>query len=166
MMDDERREIAGDAEWPSETTNGLDEVEALREKWLRAAAELDNLRKRAGREIARVRRHERETMLRGLLEIADNFDRALTSCADRDNPWHEGFEAIRRQLHDLLKRYGAEPFEALGEPFDPERHEAVSTIRSEEYPEGIVVEVLQEGYRMEKNGILRPARVIVVKNDA
>lgn len=136
----------------------------FREKWMRAVAELANLRKRMTREIELSRVRERETVLRGFLEVLDNFDRALGLEKSEGNEWREGFGAIRAQMLETLRRFGAEPFDVIGEPFDPNIHEAIATVNISEKEEGEIVEEAQTGYRFMDGTILRPARVIVVQH--
>lgn len=140
-----------------------DETEALREKWLRAAAELDNLRKRTARDIETARARERENLLRSFLEVLDNLERALDSHGGESNPWLDGLEAIQQQMLGVLKTWGATPFDSMGELFDPQRHAAVATVRLEGKEPGRIVDVTQVGYAMNDGTILRPAQVIVAQ---
>ncbi|MBX3730161.1 MAG: nucleotide exchange factor GrpE [Candidatus Sumerlaeia bacterium] len=126
---------------------------------LRLAAELDNLRRRTKRDIDFARRQERKKLLRAVLEVLDNFERALT--AAEDNPLREGLEGIRHQMLDMLKRFGVEPIAAQDADFDPERHDAVATAEVPDVPAGKVVEVVQPGYMLDCGDVVRPARVVV-----
>lgn len=142
--------------------------ESLREQLLRAVADLDNLRKRKAKEIRTARKHERERILRELIAVVDNLERAFDAGAgdEEPNPWIEGVQAIGLQLLETLKKFGAEPFESLGEPFDPKRHDAICRVPDSDKPEGTVIEVVEQGYRMEDDSILRPAKVVVSHQDA
>jgi molecular chaperone GrpE len=133
------------------------------DRWKRAAADLENYRKRFQRELERLRRAERETLLLAWLDVVDNMERALGAEGAASNPWFEGMEAIYQQMLSMLKRFGAEPFEAMGQTFDPERHEAVATANAPDQPEGLVVDVTQVGYEMDSK-LLRPAKVVPVKH--
>ena len=137
----------------------------MEDRWLRAAADLDNYRKRFDREIARLRQIDRETVLRAWLEVVDNMERALCADGASSNPWYEGMEAIHQQMLDVLASFGCAPFVPMGEKFDPERHEAVATADLPDQPEGTIVEVTQTGYILDGK-TLRPAKVIAVKRDA
>ncbi|MCX7012402.1 MAG: nucleotide exchange factor GrpE [Candidatus Sumerlaeota bacterium] len=137
-------------------------VAELNDRYLRAAADLDNYRKRFNRELERLRRAERENLLLAWLDVVDNMERALTAEGAASNPWFEGMEAIHQQMLGTLKRFGAEPFDARGEAFDPARHDAVAAAHLPGRKEGEIVEVVQTGYTL--NGkVLRPAKVIPVK---
>ncbi len=127
----------------------------------RALADLDNYRKRFERELERLRAQDRETLLRDLLPVVDNLERALAT-ADLDAPISRaGIEAVHRQLLGVLKRYGVETVEAKGKPYEPEWHEVIGTAQTGAN-EGTVTEVTEPGYRMGAH-CLRPARVIVEK---
>lgn len=135
----------------------------LRDKWLRAVAELDNLRKRTARDVESARARERENLLRSFLEVLDNLERALDTHGAESNPWLEGLEAIQQQMLDVLKQWGATPFDSMGEMFDPTRHAAVATVNLQEKRPGTIVDVTQIGYAMKDGTILRPAQVIVAQ---
>jgi molecular chaperone GrpE len=137
----------------------------LRDRWLRAAAELENLRKRKQKEVLQARKNVRAEILREFLAVLDNLERAIALPSPGENPWLEGVEATRLQMIETLKRFGAEPIEVSGQPFDPRFHEAVGTFRSENQPEGAILEVTQSGYKLEDGSLLRPAKVIVASND-
>lgn len=140
-----------------------EEAETLRNKWLRAAADLENLRKRTGRDIESARARERENLLRSFLDVLDNMERALDTHGAESNPWLEGLEAIQQQMLDVLRTYGATPFQSIGELFDPNRHEAVATVNLPEKESGQIVDVTQVGYEMNTGTVLRPAKVIVAQ---
>jgi molecular chaperone GrpE len=141
-----------------------EERDALREKWLRTAAELDNVRKRARREVADARRFARADLLRPLLVVADDLERAVGSLSedgeDTVDGVREGVVLIQQRFLALLKDQGVEPVEAQDAPFDPARHEAVGQMEREDVEPGIVVEIVQQGYRL-GDLLLRPARVII-----
>ena len=134
-------------------------------KWLRVVAELDNVRKRSRREIADSRRFAQADILRSLLDVQDNFERALQSTAntsDTDEPEgiRAGIELIFQNFRGLLKDKGVEPIEALGTEFNPNVHEAVGQIPREGVEPGQVIEVVQQGFHF-GDMVLRPARVII-----
>jgi len=140
------------------------ERDDLREKWLRTLADLDNLRKRSRREIQDARRFAQVEVLRPLLDIADNFDRAIDSFGTEadvsTDAVREGVALIHQSFRGLLRERGVEPIEALGRQFDPNEHEAVAQMASDDHPSGVVVEVVQPGYRF-GDMVLRPARVVI-----
>jgi molecular chaperone GrpE len=153
-------EAATDVAPAPETLAGED----YRDKYLRAAADLENLRKRAAREIARAVQRERTAMLRDLTGVLDNLERALDAARGESSPWLEGVEAIRGQMLEVLKKHGATPFASMGEKFDPRRHEAVATVDLADREEGTIADVVQIGYEKSDGTVLRPARVIVVRH--
>lgn len=138
------------------------EAEEHRERYLRGAAEFDNARKRAARERDDYTRYANESLLRELLPVLDNFSRALQ--AARNEPGAAavtaGVELIQRELLRVLEKFGVTPFDSLGQPFDPERHEAIARVPAMGQPEGTVVNETARGYML--NGrVLRPAMVTV-----
>ena len=147
-----------------------EELETTRERWLRAAADLENMRKRTASQVENERRRERNAILSAFLGPVDNLERALDAHKDDPrsesdvNPWAEGVRAIREQMLDALKQFGAVPLEALGQPFDPNRHEAVARIEDPDRPDGTVAEVIEAGYALRDGTVLRPAKVVVAYN--
>jgi len=138
------------------------EAEALQERSLRVMAEFDNARKRAAREREEYTRYANESLLRELLPVLDNFDRALH--AARSEPAAAavaaGVELIQRELLRVLEKFGVTAFDSVGQPFDPTRHEAVARVHAPEHPEMTVVAETARGYLL--NGrVLRPAMVTV-----
>jgi len=134
-------------------------------KWLRVVAELDNVRKRSRREIADSRRFAQAEILRSLLDVQDNFERALQSAASTSDTEESGgiragVELIFQNFRGLLKDKGVEPIEALGAEFDPNVHEAVGQLPREGVEPGQVIEVVQQGFHF-GDMVLRPARVII-----
>jgi molecular chaperone GrpE len=156
----------GDVHPSAEGPAREEDADVLRERWLRVAAELDNLRKRTSRQIDAARREERETLLLGFLEVVDNFERALAAAGteERGGPLADGVRSIHQQMLGLLNRFGAVPIDPLGQPFDPNYHEAVTCVDLPDQPDGTVAEVVQTGYRLDNEHVLRPARVYVVQH--
>ena len=145
----------------------LDEVTALRaerdalhDQLLRLAAEFDNYRKRSAREWQEQRKRAAADVLRELLEIADNLERALASGGKDADGLRRGVELIHQQLMALFQRAGVEPFVPVGELLDPSQHEAVRVVDADAVPSQHVVDVVQPGYRLHGQ-VLRPARVTV-----
>ena len=103
-----------------------DELAEMEARWKRAASDLANYRQRAARELAQQSQHEREAVLRDWLPVVDNLERALShrDSATLESLW-DGLEAVRRQAHDVLGRYGVSRMQTVGEPFDPVQHDAV-----------------------------------------
>jgi molecular chaperone GrpE len=132
------------------------------DRYLRAVAEMDNARKRAQREREDQIRYANESLLRELLPVLDNFDRAVRAArmAEEAPGLLAGVELIRRELLKALEKFGVTAYSAVGQPFDPEKHEAVGRLETTERPEMTVVEETLAGYLL--NGkVLRPAMVTV-----
>ncbi len=141
------------------------ERDEFKEKWLRVVAELDNVRKRSSRELVQSRKFAQADVLRGFLEVQDNFERALQAVADEtdteaNDSFREGVELIYQRIRGVLKEKGVAPMEALEAVFDPNFHEAVGQLPREGVEAGIVIEVVQQGYNF-GDMVLRPARVII-----
>ena len=145
-----------------ETNKLQDELRREREMRLRALADFDNYRKRIERERADAAQSGRRDIVLQLLDLADSFDRAFAHAGEAPASWVEGLQSIRRKLLGLLESQGVTPFESLGEPFNPERHEAIGAVDSNDYQSGSVAEELQRGYRW-GDSLLRPARVRVAR---
>lgn len=146
----------------------LEEAERLLEeredRFLRLAAEFDNYKKRVSREFALVIRGANQDLISQLLHILDDFDRALESAKTTDDfeSFHKGMEMIDSNLQSLLGCHGLKPIEAKGERFDPELHEAVMQMASEEVEEGVILEEVNRGYML--NGkVIRHSKVVVSK---
>ncbi|MFQ5899898.1 MAG: nucleotide exchange factor GrpE, partial [Candidatus Methylomirabilia bacterium] len=138
------------------------EAEAAHDRSLRALAELDNVRKRAQREREEYIRFANEALIRDLIPVLDNFDRAIQSAgsAPEARDFLAGVELIQRELLKVLEKFGVTQYSAVGRPFDPERHEAVARVTTTDHAEMTVVEETLRGYLL--NGrVLRPAMVTV-----
>jgi molecular chaperone GrpE len=138
------------------------ELEELRDIHLRKLAEFDNFRKRTERERLEARRHANEELVRELLPVLDNFERALEHGMSSDSgAFREGVEMIAKQLWDTLQRQGVEVINPLGQKFTPEFHEAVHRVEDPAVEPGTIATVLAKGYLV--NGrLVRPAMVGVV----
>jgi molecular chaperone GrpE len=124
----------------------------------RIQADFENYRKRVARETAAAGERARSGLVRELLPIVDNLERALASAEEGEQHLAEGVRLVHSELIAVLERNGVEQFDPAGEKFDPAEHEALSV--REDGDAGIVVDVVEKGYR--SNGtVLRPARVVV-----
>ena len=146
------------------------EVENLRaeranylDRLARVQAEFDNFRKRSARDQQDFRDYALAEALKSLLPILDSLDRALKTSGLSMEDFRSGIELIDKQFHDALARLGVEPVPARGEVFDPNLHQAVQMVDSDEVEDNHVMDELQRGYRI-KNRLLRPAMVRVAKN--
>src|SRR5580693_56605 len=133
------------------------------DRYLRSAADLENLRKRQKREIDDAKIEAKQKVLKEILPVVDNLERAIEHAggAPGAQPIVEGVQLVLRQLMTAFERLDVTPVEALNQPFDPNLHEAISQAESDAAP-GSVVQVLQRGYRS-GDRLLRPALVVVAK---
>src|SRR5690606_3445854 len=139
------------------------EAAESRERYLRVAAELDNVRKRSAREIENARKYGAERLAQDLLPVRDSLEAALAATDNVDlETLIEGGRASRRLLGEALPGGGTRVIDPRGEPFDPNKHEAMSTAPSAEVAPDTVLEVIQKGYELNER-LLRPARVIVAR---
>jgi molecular chaperone GrpE len=133
------------------------------DRYLRAAADLENLRKRQKRELDDVKLESKGRVLKEMLPVVDNLERAIEHATTTagTNPIVEGVQLVLRQFLTAFERLEVTPIEAGGQPFDPNLHEAISQQESDS-PPGTVVQVLQRGYKSGER-LLRPALVVVAK---
>jgi molecular chaperone GrpE len=140
------------------------EVAELKDRYLRALADNENARKRMRQQSDETVRMQRENLLRELLPIVDNLERAVDAAREGGNgqPIVEGVDMVLRSLLDLLKTHGVTQLTSVGQPFDPQRHEAVDQVESAHHPPNTVVNEFHRGYQI-GDRLLRPARVAVAK---
>jgi len=133
------------------------------DRYLRTAADLENLRKRQRREIDDAKLESKGRVLKEMLPVVDNLERAIEHATSQagSNPIVEGVQLVLRQFLTAFERLDVTPVEAAGQPFDPNLHEAISQQESDAAP-GTVVQVLQRGYKS-GDRLLRPALVVVAK---
>jgi molecular chaperone GrpE len=134
------------------------------DKYLRAVADLENYRKRNKRDLDDARAEAKTKVLKEMLPVVDNLERAIehASKGDDKNPIVEGVQLVLRQFTTAFERLDVTSIDAMGQPFDPNLHEAISQQETDEFPPGTVVTVLQRGYRL-GDRLLRPALVVVAK---
>lgn len=137
------------------------EKDELRNTMIRRQADFENYKKRVDRERAEDRSRATAVIIEHVLPVLDAFERALAAHADPAyEEYRKGFELIYRQLLDVFVRYGLEPIEAVGHPFDPHLHHAVERVESTEHVDGMVIEEHQKGYLFRER-VLRPSMVRV-----
>lgn len=168
---DEAELEARDVEPGDESSSSGSEIEVLRREVeevrglaQRKQAEFENYRRRMERERAELARHAGFELVREVLPVLDNLERALL--ASKSSPaetFRAGVEIIHRQFQEILLRLGLSEVESEGKPFDPHVHEAVTRVATDEHPDGVVVGVFQKGYLF-RDRLLRPAMVSVAQS--
>ncbi|MGQ9688613.1 MAG: nucleotide exchange factor GrpE [Desulfobaccales bacterium] len=141
------------------------EAEENYDRLLRLAAEVENLKKRQEREIAEIRQFANENLLKELIPVLDNLERALEHGRQSEAPEAllEGLELVNQDFLKVLNRFGVQPIDSLGKRFDPAFHHAVMEKEVPEAADQTVLKELQKGYLL-KNRLLRPAMVVVARN--
>jgi len=136
----------------------------MKEQWLRTAADFDNFRKRTRRELEDTRKAGKEELLKELLPVFDNLERAIQSAqrATDVKAVAEGLTMVLRQYNDTLARSGITRVQSVGAQFDPTYHEALQQVETDEHPPGTVVAEVQPGY-MHGDRLVRAAMVVVAK---
>ncbi|UYN98807.1 MAG: nucleotide exchange factor GrpE [Devosia sp.] len=169
-----------ETEVPVTETPEVDPVEALlaenaelKDRVLRTAAEMENLRKRTERDVSDTRSYAIAGFARDMLSATDALSRALlvipeetrTTAEGTLKSLIEGLELAEREMQRLLAKHGVKPIEAAGQKFDPHKHQAMFEVPNPNVPEGTVVQVVQEGFAIGER-VLRPAMVGVAKGGA
>jgi molecular chaperone GrpE len=136
----------------------------LEDRLLRLAAEFDNYKKRMAKEFGYLIKNANENLMLQLLDTLDNFQRALDSAKTSDDydSFHKGVELIHNHMKEILTKEGLKEIEALGKPFDPNFHEAVTQAESDEHDEGIIMDEISKGYML-NDRLLRASKVVVSK---
>lgn len=132
------------------------------QKLLRAHADMDNARKRMQREADEARKTAAQSLLKDVLPVVDNLDRAVEHAGNASGPLIEGVKMVVRQFLQILEKHGAKPVDAKGQAFDPHVHEAMSSIVTAEVPPGHVAQVFQRGWTLHDR-LVRPALVLVAE---
>ncbi|CAM4266362.1 nucleotide exchange factor GrpE [Paenibacillus tarimensis] len=165
-QDIDSREEAEETVEATQTTDREKELEQLveehQQRLLRTQADYDNFRRRTQKEKEELAQYASMKLVGQLLPVMDNFERAIGASKESGDfdALSKGVDMIFRQMAQLLEQEGLRPMESVGQPFNPEFHQAVMTVESDEYEEGTVVEELQKGYML-KEKVLRPAMVKV-----
>lgn len=164
----EEQEIVADNNVEEVTSNDEEleklkaEKENLNNQYIRLAADFENYRKRQAQEREALLKYGAQECMKKLIEVVDNFDRAMQSVEKIDNvdQMKETFFVLNKQLIENLTKLGLEQINCVGEKFDPNLHEAVMQTPTEEYPEETIIAELQKGYKM-GDKVLRPSMVNV-----
>ena len=143
------------------------EAKEAYDRFLRASAELENYKKRTQKEMAEFRKYANASLVKELLGVVDNLERAIESSngSNEEGRLSEGLNLTLKELLKIFKTFHASPIEALGKPFDPSYHQAMMQQETTDQPENIVLDELQKGY-MIHDRLLRPAMVVVSKSPA
>ncbi len=140
------------------------EVEEWRSRAYRGAADLDNFRKRALKERDELRKYAIEGVLKDLIPVADNLERALSHAGASGGALADGVAMIAKQYMGALEKHGAKPFDPKGEQFDPQFHEAMSQMPRAGAEAGTVIEVYQRGWMLHDR-LVRPAMVVIATGE-
>lgn len=141
------------------------ELEELRDQALRAQAEAQNVKRRAEQDVEKARKYALERFCAELLPVVDNLERALESTSGEDEvlkPIAEGVDLTLKSFHDALRKFQIEPVDPVGEPFDPQMHQAMSMVENPDAEPNTVMAVMQKGYTLHGR-LVRPAMVLVSK---
>ncbi len=156
-------------ESPDPLAQAQTEAARLKDQLLRTAADFDNFRKRTRRELEDAERTGRDDLLRELLPVFDNLERATAHGGSADattaKALVDGIELVMRQFTDTLRKVGIERVPSIGHPFDPSVHEAIQHLESAEFSPGTIAAEVQAGYRSAQR-LVRPALVVVAKAPA
>jgi molecular chaperone GrpE len=173
QLQDSASEVSSEDQAPSEgdavesEDKLVAEVEKYKDIALRAEAEMQNLRRRAERDVQNAHKYGIERLLQNLLPVLDSLEKAVevseAAASDDDDPQLEGIRLCSKLFVDVLTREGVEALDPLGEPFDPNLHEALSMIENPDLEPNSVMTVIQKGYRLNER-LVRPAKVMVSKS--
>ena len=156
---EEKKEVTSDNKEESEAEKQLADMNA---KYVRLMADFQNQKKRFDKEKADIHQYANEKIVKNLLEVLDNFERALDATKDADPSLHEGMELIFKQLMAALEKAGVAEIKALGEEFDPNFHNAVMMEETDEFESNKVSGVMQKGYTLNSK-VIRPSMVKVAQ---
>lgn len=158
-------EVDSDEGLQKKLDEALAESQQHYDRLLRVSAEFDNYKKRAIREADEFRKFANEALLKDLLHVVDNLERAIDSAGesgDANSCVVEGVSMTRDEIMKIFSKYGVTPVEAVGESFDPAYHQAIMQEETDAHPENTVVSEMQKGYLLHDR-LLRPAMVVVAK---
>lgn len=157
-------EVERDESLDEEISQAEQQLNEAKDKLIRAHAEMENIRRRAERDVANAHKYALEKFISSLLPVVDSLEQALQHSFDNDSAKaiHEGIELTMKMFLDVLQKAGVEQVDPINDNFNPQFHEAMSIIEHPDAEPNTVIEVFQKGYLL--NGrLVRPARVIVVK---
>ena len=161
-----QQDLEADVDIEEEVDDSLDisqEISHYKSLAQRAQADLINYRNRATQEIEETKRVVQFGLLSRFISVVDDLERAMENLPeDSQNEWSEGVALVLRNLEKILELEGVVQIESMGKPFDPKEHEALLYEENTENEDGVIINVIQQGYRLNER-IIRPARVIVSK---
>ena len=161
-----QQDLEADVDIEEEVDDSLDisqEISHYKSLAQRAQADLINYRNRATQEIEETKRVVQFGLLSRFISVVDDLERAMENLPeDAQNEWSEGVALVLRNLEKILELEGVVQIESMGKPFDPREHEALLYEENTENEDGVIINVIQQGYRLNER-IIRPARVIVSK---
>ena len=140
-----------------------EEAKETYDRFLRVSAEFENYKKRSAREMSEFKKFANESLIKELLLVVDNMERAINSSKDKGtskNGLVEGIDMTLKELLKIFKEFGVKQVESMGKPFDPNFHQAVMQEETDEHPHNTVINELQKGYIINER-LLRPAMVVV-----
>jgi molecular chaperone GrpE len=161
-LEDKKADESGSSDLEQALAAKADEVKGLNDRYLRLAAEFENYKRLAQRDQREQAKFANETLLKDLIPIVDNLQRAVDfskSSASSDQ-LTQGVQLTLKQFLETLSKFGVRQISSVGEPFDPTRHQAVATTASDEQPENTIIHEHQPGYLLHDR-IVRPAMVTV-----
>ncbi|GAB4158878.1 MAG: nucleotide exchange factor GrpE [Planctomycetaceae bacterium] len=152
----------GSGDLEQQLQQAIAERDEYKDHWLRTQAELDNFRKRMRKEAEENQRYQALSLVRDLLPGLDNLERAIAAAEQSSNQEEliKGMRMVARQFEDVLARYAVNPILAVGEPFDPNLHEAVQQIMTDDHPPMTVMQEVERGFQLHDR-VIRPSKVIV-----
>lgn len=162
--DDPMVEVVDEVALSTKLAEAEAEIVALKDKWLRSLADLENYKKRVKRDIDDAVHRAVQSMLGDFLPVGDNLDRAMSVAPSKPDeqiaPLLKGLEMVRADFTSALGKHGIKPIESVGKPFDPSVHDALQQMDTPDFAPGVVMMEYEKGYRR-GDKLLRPARVIV-----
>lgn len=166
----EKKEVAGDPlkEIQEQLEIAKQEVKENFDRFLRVSAEFENYKKRSAREMDDFRKFANQSLIKELLAVVDNLERALISSngnSSVDKCMTDGVNLTLREILKVFEKFNVKPIESIGQPFDPNFHQAMMQEETDDYPENTVIKELQKGY-MIHDRLLRPSMVVVAASKA
>ena len=166
-LDKEKKGKATDPlkEMESKIKSLEEEAKETYDRFLRVSAEFENYKKRSAREMSEFKKFANESLIKELLLVVDNMERAINSSKDEgssNNTLIEGIDMTLKELLKIFEKFSVKQVESLGKPFDPNFHQAVMQEETDEHPRNTIINELQKGYIINER-LLRPATVVVSK---